>query len=47
MARFLRIALWNTNGVERDKEEVKTFLINNHIDVVLVSEIHFIDQTFF
>jgi hypothetical protein len=47
MAKFLRIGLWNANGLEQHKEEVKTFLINNHIDVLLISETHFTERTYF
>lgn len=47
MAKFLRIALWNANGLEQHKEEVKTFLKNNYIDILLVSETHFTEKTYF
>lgn len=47
MGKFLRVALWNANGLEQHKEEVKIFLINNHIDILLISETHFTQKTHF
>lgn len=47
MAKFLRVALWNANSLEQHKEEIKYFLIYNQIDILLVSETHFIDKTYF
>jgi exonuclease III len=37
----LRIAQWNANGLQQHKEEVKLFLKQNLIDILLVSETHF------
>jgi len=45
MAKFLRIALWNANGLYPHIEEVKLFLNQNYIDVLLISESHFTDRT--
>jgi exonuclease III len=47
MAKFLKIALWNANGLLQHKDEIKTFLDHNVIDILLVSETHFTDRTFF
>jgi exonuclease III len=34
----LRIAQWNANGLQRQEEEVKLFLYQNKIDILLISE---------
>jgi hypothetical protein len=47
MTKFIRIGLWNDNGLEQHKEEVITFPINSHIDVLLISETHFTERTYF
>jgi exonuclease III len=41
MAKFLRIAQWNANGLAQHKDEVQLFLQQNKIDILLVSETHF------
>lgn len=41
MAQLLKIAIWNANGLCQHAQEVKLFLQNNNIDVMLVSEAHF------
>jgi len=35
---FLRISTWNANGVSQHKLELAQFLLDNHIDVMLLSE---------
>lgn len=40
MAKFLRIALWNANGLISHKNELTIFLSLNKIDILLVSETH-------
>jgi exonuclease III len=47
MAKFLRIAQWNANGLAQDKGEVQLFLQQNKVDILLVSENHFIMKTHF
>jgi len=47
MAKFLRIAQWNVNGLGQHKGEVQLFLQQNKIDILLVSETHFITKTHF
>lgn len=37
----LKLALWNANGLSHHLEELKIFLNNHSIDVMLVSETHF------
>jgi len=47
MAKFLRIAQWNVNGLAQHKGEVQLFLQQNKIDILLVSETHSIMKTHF
>jgi hypothetical protein len=46
MARFLRVAQWNANGLHPHIYEVKLFLKHNYIDVLLISETHCTDRTY-
>lgn len=46
MAAKLRIMLWNANGLLRHQEELQAVLINDDIDVCLISETHFTNQSF-
>jgi hypothetical protein len=43
----LRIAQWNANGLQLHKEEVKLFLNENQIDILLISETHFTSKNHF
>jgi hypothetical protein len=36
MANFLRLALWNANGLTQHAEELKTFISLHNIDVMLI-----------
>lgn len=36
----LTILLWNANGLIHQKNELQTFLSQNHIDILLISEGH-------
>lgn len=47
MSKFIRIAQWNANGLPNHKEDIKLFLEQNFIDILLVSETHFTDRTYF
>jgi peptide subunit release factor 1 (eRF1) len=47
MAKFFRIAQRNANGLAQHKGEVQLFLQQNKIDILLVSETHFIMKTHF
>ena len=46
MANFLRIALWNANGIIQHKEELQVFLQDQLIDVMLISETHLTDRSY-
>jgi len=43
----LRIAQWNANGLQQHKDEVKLFLNQNHIDILLICETHFTSKNHF
>lgn len=43
----LRIALWNANGLANHLLEVESFLKNNYIDIMLISETHGTDRSYF
>lgn len=43
----LTIALWNANGLANHSNEIKLFLSINKIDVLLVTETHFTDRSYF
>ena len=45
--QILRIALWNANGLQNHKEEIKLFLNQNKIDVMLISETHVTSRSHF
>lgn len=46
MHQTLRIALWNANGLGQHSQEVKIFLINQNIDIMLISETHFTNKSY-
>lgn len=46
MCQTLKIALWNSNGLAQHSQEVKSFIINQNIDVMLISETHFTNKTY-
>uniref|UniRef100_A0A6M2DG86 Putative rna-directed dna polymerase from mobile element jockey n=1 Tax=Xenopsylla cheopis TaxID=163159 RepID=A0A6M2DG86_XENCH len=45
--KIIKIALWNANGLLNHKNEVEVFLKTNSIDILLISETHFTDKTYF
>jgi exonuclease III len=47
MVKFVKIALWNANGLLQHKDEIEIFLDHNAIDILLVSETHFIGRSYF
>lgn len=46
MAAFLRLALWNADGLQQHKQEITTFLNVNKIDIMLISEAHFTTRSY-
>lgn len=42
----LRIAHWNSNGLLNHIREIESFLLNNQIDIMLISETHWTDRLY-
>lgn len=42
-----KLALWNANGLAQHSQEVQLFLIENKLDILLISETHFTDRSHF
>ena len=42
----LKIAAWSSNGLQQRALETKTFLYNNNIDILLVTETHFTPKSY-
>ena len=40
------MAAWNSNGLQQRALEIKTFIYNNNIDILLVSETHFTTKSY-
>jgi exonuclease III len=47
MNKFVRISLWNSNGLLQHKDEVTPSLKEQHIDILLISETHFTAESYF
>lgn len=47
MDSFIRIALWNANGLVQHFQEVKLFINHHNIDILLISETHFTINSYF
>jgi len=45
LAKSLRIATWNSNGLHNLVQEISLFLTTNKIDILLISESHSTEQT--
>lgn len=43
----IRFGLWNANGLCQHRNEVETFIKNNQLDMLLVSETHFSERSYF
>ena len=46
MKKEFKIAIWNTNGLANRSLELKAFLIEQNIDLMLVSETHLTEKKF-
>jgi hypothetical protein len=44
MAKFLQLALWNTNGLTQHTEELQMFISIHNIDVMLIAETYFTEK---
>jgi Endonuclease-reverse transcriptase len=46
MTTINKLAIWNANGLGQRSQEVKIFLLDNKIDIMLISETHFTEKSF-
>jgi hypothetical protein len=46
MAHILKTAAWNASGLSQHAQEIKLFLQNFHLDILLVSETHFTERRY-
>jgi len=46
MDRILKIATCNANGLTKHLQEIKTFIFNQNINILLVSETHFTNKRY-
>jgi hypothetical protein len=47
MNHFYRIGLWNANGLAKHCQDLKLFISYNKLDIVLISETHFTNLSYF
>lgn len=47
MMRSVKLVIWNANGLGQHSNELKAFLINQNIDIMLISETHFTKRSYF
>lgn len=46
MAKFIKIAVWNANGLAQHTNHIKMFLLKQNIDIMLISETHFTKNSY-
>lgn len=46
MANSLKIGIWNANGLAQRSQELKTFILQQNIDIMLTSETHFTKKSY-
>jgi exonuclease III len=46
MATFLKLAIWNANGLLQHRDELKMFLYTYDLDAILISETHFTEKSY-
>lgn len=46
MNNFLKIALWNANGLTQHSQEVKSFIVSCDIDIMLITKTHFTNKSY-
>lgn len=46
MGQLIKLALWNANGLAQHSQELKSFILHNQIDVMMISETHFTMKSF-
>jgi len=47
MDRTLKVTTWYANGLDKHLQEIETFIFSQNIDILLVSESHFINKSYF
>jgi len=47
MEKKLKLATWNANGLDKHSLEAKAFILSQDIDILLVSETHFTNKSYF
>lgn len=47
MSKLLKIAIWNANGLSQHAQEMKAFINEHKLDIILVSETHFTNRSYF
>jgi hypothetical protein len=47
MDNHLLLDLWNANGLTQHAEELRTFISYHNIDIMLISETHFTERSYF
>lgn len=47
MNKFLKICIWNANGLSNHNQELQAFVNLHKLDIVLISETHFTNISFF
>jgi len=46
MNEKLKLAIWNANGLTKHSQEIKAFILNQDIDILLMSEAHFTNKSY-
>jgi hypothetical protein len=46
MPQLLKITIWNANGLCQHAQEIRYFLQNNNVDILLISETHFTQKSY-
>jgi len=44
MVKLLEITTWNANGLDKHSQEIKTFIFNQNIEILFISETHFTNK---
>lgn len=43
---YIKLCVWNANGLAQHAQELKSFITNQNIDIMLISETHFTKKSF-
>jgi len=47
MVKPFKISTWNTNGLAKHSQEIKTFIFSQNIDILFVSETYLTNKNIF